>query len=110
MKFYRYEAVQYAEHDFDGELVAPIYPNPVIVLREYVSLQETPKGYWIGHRENYFGWKKWVSKTSKRRFAYPTQEEALQNYLKRTERSIKIMTNFIEYQKVALHKAKEIKL
>jgi len=35
MKFYRYEAIQYAEHDIDGELVSPKIPNPTIELREY---------------------------------------------------------------------------
>ena len=49
MKFYRYEIVEYAEHDIDGELVSPLIPNPKLELREYDLFKETPKGYWIGY-------------------------------------------------------------
>ena len=55
---------------------------------EYQLVKETPKGYWITHRS----WRlqmispKWISKTSRKRFAYPTKQEALTNYIKRTER------------------------
>lgn len=39
MTFYRYEAIQYAEHDIDGELVSPKIPNPTIELKEYEDKQ-----------------------------------------------------------------------
>jgi len=91
MKFYRYEAIQYAEHDIDGELVSPKIPNPTIELREYDILKETLKGYWIGHKEFPELSKRWVSKTSKKKFAYPTKDEALINFIKCTEKRIKIL-------------------
>ena len=99
MNFYRYEAVEYAEHDIDGELVSPTFSNPKLELREYNLFKETLKGYWIGYY-NPFGvrlgeWQKWVSKTSKKRFAYPTKEEALINFIKRTERRIGILGSLI---------------
>lgn len=48
MKFYRYEAVQYATIDHDGEYVSSPFPNPKLELRTYDLIKETPKGYWIG--------------------------------------------------------------
>jgi hypothetical protein len=110
MKFYRYEAVVYAEHDHDGELVSPIFRNPKIELRRFDLIQETPKGYWIGSFLN--GWdetpyfKKWVTKTSKKRYAYPTKAEALQNYIKRTEKRIKILKSQLQECQSGLSKAK----
>ena len=92
MKFYRYEAREYASLDMDGDYVSSPIPNPKLELREYRLIKETPKGYWIGFEGFHSDvWKKWVSKTSRRRFAYPTNEEALENYIKRTQRRIKIL-------------------
>jgi hypothetical protein len=109
MKFYRYEAIQYAEHDIDGELVSPKIPNPTIELREYDILKETLKGYWIGHKEFPELSKRWVSKTSKKKFAYPTKDEALINFIKRTEKRIKILEHQIIFSKIVLQKIKSYK-
>jgi hypothetical protein len=74
-------------------------------LNEYDLIKETPKGYWIGTG---FYYKKWIPKTSKKRFVYPTKEEALYNYMKRTEKRIKILeTNFYTC-KEGLELAKQI--
>lgn len=109
MKFYRYEAVQYAVHDHDGEFISPLFPDPKVELREYVLIKETPKGYWIGIGGfSSFYWKQWVSKTAKKRYAYPTKEEALLNYIKRTERRIKILKNQLLTSELALNIAKKI--
>jgi len=111
MKFYRYEAVVYAEHDHDGELVAPAIRIPKIELREYRLIRETPKGYWIGFGGRFgsvFDWKKWVSKTAKKRFAYPTKEEAMQNYIKRTEMRIRILKSQLEESQYGLQNAKSM--
>ena len=91
--FYRYEAVQYAVSN-DEDHISPILPNPQLQLREYNLFKETLKGYWIGYGSfgpNMYSWKKWVSKTAKKRFAYPTQKEALVAYIKRTERRCSIL-------------------
>ena len=109
MKFYRYEVVEYAEHDFDGELVSPSIPNPKLELREYDLFKETPKGYWIGYGslgEYKYNWKKWVSKTTKKRFAYPTEKEALINYIKRTEKRLEILERQAWTCKISLNLAK----
>ena len=36
-KFYRYEIANYAEHDYDGELISPRFPHPKVEL-EYMDL------------------------------------------------------------------------
>jgi hypothetical protein len=110
MKFYRYEAIEYASTDMDGEYVTPLYPNPKLELRDYDLIKETPKGYWIGYL-NPFGvrmgdWQKWVSKTSKKKFAYLTKEEALINFIKRTERRISILDRQLSACRVSLNTAK----
>jgi pyruvate/2-oxoacid:ferredoxin oxidoreductase beta subunit len=62
-------------------------------LSVYYLLRETPCGYWIFPRwansdktkEKY---KKWVPKKSKKRFAYPTKKEAINNFKRRKEMQI----------------------
>jgi hypothetical protein len=57
-------------------------------------LRETPKGWWI---EN--GWEargRWVSKSGKKRFAYPTVEEAEVNYIARKKRQIQLNLGMIK--------------
>ena len=82
-QFFRYEWQEYAEHDYDGELCAPSFPNPKLELRTYDLIKETEKGYWIGYKG--FSFKKWIPKKSKKRYAYPIKEEALQNFIARTK-------------------------
>lgn len=92
--FYRYEAVSYASMGSDGEYYSPRIPNIQVHLREYNLHKETPKGYWIGYGVPFEGYKsdsRWVSKNGKKRYAYPTKEEALTNFIKRNERRVKIL-------------------
>jgi hypothetical protein len=111
MKFYRYEIVEYAVMGDDGEYVDSHFPNPCVELREYDLIGETPKGYWVGYsmgHGNYI-WKKWVSKTSKKRFAYPTTEEAMTNFILRTEKRINILDWQLQVCKISINLAKNIK-
>ena len=71
--------------------------------------KETPKGYWIGYGslgQHKYNWQKWVSKTSKKRFAYPTEKEALTNFIKRTEKRLKILKRQTWTCKISLNLAK----
>jgi len=70
-----------------------------VYLIKFELLKETPKGYWI--KED-FGFKKWVSKTAKKRFAYPTKKEALINLIKRKERQIRILESRLNEAKNVL--------
>ncbi len=70
---------------------------------EYDLFKETPKGYWIKEKQfpNFFSYKdtkKWISKTSRKRYAYPTKKEACDSYIIRTSIRVGIL---IEDTKVA---------
>jgi len=104
MKFYRYSLVQYATKDSDGEYTNSVFPNPNLTLSIYSLVKETPKGYWIGYGEIK---EKWVSKTSKKRYAYPTKKEALLNFIKRSEKRIKILKYQLESSEIGLELAKQ---
>ncbi len=110
MKFYRYQIVEYAQMDFEtGEYIDSVFPNPQLQEKEYDLLKETPKGYWIGYGSmgiHKYMWKKWISKTSRKRFAYPTEEEALENYIKRTEKRLKFLNWQVMECRVGLDLAK----
>lgn len=79
---YRYEAESYSSVDeWDN-----VYTNgPTLKLKTYPVVSETPCGYWLGGCQlltdtpTSTKWK-WVSKTSRKRFAHPTKKEALEAY------------------------------
>lgn len=110
MKFYRYEQVEYAEQDYEGEYCAPSYPNPKLELREFSLYKETEKGYWIGYGD--FGRLhskgRWISKTSRKRFAYPTKEEAINNFILRTTKRKKILKWQIRCCEITINLAEEV--
>src|SRR3954471_1481851 len=86
MKFYRFEAIERGE--------AKIIPDPHLILRLLYLVKETPKGYWIAMGDPnrlHVAFKKWVSKTAKKRYAYPTEEEALNSFILKKKRQIKIL-------------------
>lgn len=88
MEFYRYnyyeEGSVYDEEPFSLKR----YPNVKIHLALFYLVKETEKGYWIRHQYDSINFKRWVSKTAKKRFAYPTKEEALNNLIIRTKRRL----------------------
>ena len=73
-------------------------------------LKETPKGYWIGYGGvlGINGVKKWISKDSRKRYAYPTKKEALLNFTKRTQRRTEILESQLKTCLTALRLANEI--
>jgi hypothetical protein len=58
--------------------------------------KETPKGYWIV--EQHCAKRRWVSKYGRKRYAYPTKEEALRSLRRRKELHV-------EYARVNLETA-----
>lgn len=67
---------------------------------KYSLVKETPKGYWITfYTDAPYGYEKlrewkrlhWISKTSKKKFAYESRERAWNNYQLRKLRQIKIL-------------------
>lgn len=59
-------------------------------------IRETPKGFWIKDPDDH-NWvgreqkERWVSNYTKKRFAYPTKEEAWLSFIRRKERQRKIL-------------------
>ena len=102
MKFYRYEDYYYSED--------PYHSQVSVELSTFYLVKETPKGYWISSDPNYdensimalWHKKKWVSKTSIKRFAYPTKLEAIKNFMARKQRQIVLCNIKVEQAKTAL--------
>lgn len=105
-KFYRYDA-------YGGEDGARLH------LTEMHLYKETPKGYWVSQypsvprvldktlrKWNYI---RWVSKTSRKRYCYPTRKEALTSFIARTERRLVILRSQISTCEEALEMAKGMK-
>lgn len=98
MKFYRYD-IDYGERE--------IY----VVCRRFKLLRETPKGYWITIDSTYFySWKKWISKDSRKRYAYPTKEEALNSFIIRKKKQIKHCERDMRNAKTALSIAEQMEI
>lgn len=85
--WYRYDDIRYA---------APLdeYENPVgpgrveVELRSYQVQRVTPKGVWLSR---YFGDPRFVRLSARKRFAYPTPEEALESFVARKTRQLSIL-------------------
>lgn len=81
--FYRYEYSAYPD-------ITNLSYDTSIYLTTYKLVKETPAGYWIGfeHSKNKH---KWVAKVGKKKYAYPTKEEAFINLKLRTKRRLSIL-------------------
>ena len=92
MKLYRY-------HEDDiGEGYGP---RIRVRLYAFNVVRTTPKGYWISIPYSFK--LKWVSSEAKKRFAYPTKEEALQSFRARKRRQVAILSYQLERAKMALN-------
>jgi len=79
MKFYRYKiGVSFESWDEFEE-----FPKVCIKLHEFDSVKETTCGHWINTLSKN-SYNKWISKTSKRKWAYPNKIDALENFRRRT--------------------------
>ena len=113
MKFYRYNIINYASLDSTGDFISPKIPDPRVVLSIFSLFKETPKGYWIGYGDYKMPGRLrstaiWVPKTSRKRYAYPSEEEALNSFIKRQERRIKILKYNLLNSGIALDIAKKM--
>jgi len=106
MTFYRYEDLHYT----DGVRIQEV----VLYL-----IRETPCGYWISPNYHYKEadegewWmafserKRWVSKTTRKRYAYPTKAEAMASFKARKRRQIDILEYRLRGAQEALYMACE---
>lgn len=86
-KLYRYEDRVYSTCSIDPGGGEHYGTTPVKVeLSEFEVKKETPCGFWIGCGFS----KKWVSKTSRKRFAHPSRELALDSFKKRKTVQLRI--------------------
>lgn len=85
-KLYRYE-----RDDQNGKVFVNLF--------EYEVIKETPKGYWIQFAP--YDKKHWVSKTSKKKFAYLDKETAWINWKLRTRKHINILEERLMNAKIA---------
>lgn len=56
---------------------------------EFILVKETPCGHWVHRRGSTKT--RWISKTSRKRLAYPTKKEAVSNLVARTSRRIALL-------------------
>lgn len=87
--YYRYEAMNW-------ESGVHVY------LQKLPVVKETPCGVWV---EQYGGGTRFVLKAARKRFACPTQEEALTSFKARKRRQIGILRAQLERAEEALDKA-----
>jgi hypothetical protein len=92
MEFYRYE-----EHNNSVRL---------ITLNLH---KETLMGYWIGYGSTNVGSlrseSRWVAKSGKKRYAYPTKKEALTSLFKRKKQQVRILKKQLRTAEIALRNA-----
>ena len=81
MEFYRYVM------EMNGSSKGENFPMPKVTLLTFPLLKETKCGYWIDvpYSQKNLG-RKWILKVSRKRWAYPTKERAMVNFIKRTQK------------------------
>lgn len=71
------------------------YPTSELIFFVYSVVKETPKGVWIklkGYEDCTYQRKRFILNTSRKKYAYPSKEEALYSFIKRKEIQIKILS------------------
>lgn len=109
--WYRYE---YTPHyRIDDMLPLRISNDGVLRPDKYQVIKHTPKGVWLSR----FAWCSWcavdgkrfVLKDSRKRFAAPTEAEALESFIRRKERHSSILRGQLEDVTDALRIAKKMR-
>ena len=105
-KLYRYEEDTRASfgRDINGEIIGPTSYTHALRPYEFDVDKETEKGYWVLTFEG----RKWISKYSIKRYAYPSKKEALEAFIYRKKRQVGIMENRLGHVKHYLALAKEL--
>ena len=85
--------IRYELHYYDKSRARRWETEAWIEALCFKIIKHTNKGYWIEFGES----KKWVSKTGKRRYAYPNSDEAHQDFVMRLEKRIEILKHKLEF-------------
>lgn len=84
---------------------------------EYEVIKETRCGYWIADYpqkdpdkaiKDKWTWTKWVSKGGKKRYAYPTKEEALESFIIRKHRQVGHARRHLDFAEKSLKQAEHL--
>jgi len=67
-----------------------------IELIEFETVKETTYGYWIRLKDSPYSKQKFVLKQSKKRYAYPTKDEAFNSFRVRTYKSLEYAKRDVE--------------
>lgn len=86
------------------------YNGIKIYCQTYYVWKETPCGYWIdifrnnltGHEPSWKNGQRWVSKTGKKRFAYPTKEQAAVAFRLRKKKYLRILKQRVKETELIL--------
>lgn len=71
-----------------------------LTLREYSVVKTTLRGVWINPSTCFFKMtNKWVSLSSKKRYAYPTKEEAFNSLVIRNRKRIQYLERDLDFAK-----------
>lgn len=73
--------------------------GPFIVLERYPVIRETPKGVWLALG---FGDRRFVLRTARKRWACPTEDEALESFKARKRRQCRILRAQLKHAATAL--------
>ena len=95
---YRYETGHFIEPLFPDEDGEPIPPS------EYTVLRHTPQGKWVGIGAR---GERFVLNNSKKRFAHETKEAALESFIYRKKKQLKILRAQIDRVEEALRAAQK---
>lgn len=101
VRFFRYESMQWAPPvDERGN---PDGAGSIEVIEHVFRVtRKTPKGVWIENLESdFFHFRRFVRNEGKKRFAYPTREEAREGFRRRKARQISILKKQLQAAEVA---------
>lgn len=109
--FYRYEMRVYVppSYDFNGEYNDSILNLRVVSIRclEFNLHKETAKSWMIGYGDlvKLRSKSRRISKTSKKKYAYPTKKEAIESFMLRTKKRLQYLNSDVEDCTLAIKKA-----
>lgn len=91
---YRYDA-DYRTYTDEADPDYLISHGPYLTIRAFKVKKNTPKGFWVsvGQSEIY---KRWVPKNAKAPFARPTKKQALEDYIMRKRRFVRLSEKLLK--------------
>lgn len=71
----------------EHSLLDPLWGNPRTRVDKYEVVKETPEGYWVRLYGGVYmsGFKRWMNKTARRRFAHETVADAYRAFVLRKD-------------------------